>query len=200
MIGDQTIPVRMWRLAPWNRNRLMRAGDRWESAGILLVSLLVLIMIPFAAAFGTTTYTDLNEQARVDRETRREVPAVLLEDAQPAPGDNAARSPDGKDRAAARWTVDGTEHSGDVQAESGMKAGATVIVWVDPNGDLADAPRTGVENAVLAVGAAVSAWASASALCLGLLLLARWLAGRHRLAQWDREWEQIGKKPGWPVS
>ncbi|WP_041813726.1 hypothetical protein [Rhodococcus jostii] len=44
-------PIRWWRLCPWNRNHLMRSSDRVEALLVLVAAILVLLAIPFAAAY-----------------------------------------------------------------------------------------------------------------------------------------------------
>jgi hypothetical protein len=197
MAGEQAAPMRWWRLAPWSRNRLMRSSDRLESAAVLLVVMLVLLLIPVAAAVGTAVYTRLGEQSRTDRETRHQVPAVLLEDSwvEPAetnPSQDSFLAP-------AEWIVDGTSHTGEVPADAGAKSGQTVAVWTDPSGTLVDVPKTGAENAFTAVGVALGVWTSSAVICFGILFGIFWAAGKYQMSQWSREWRDLGTAPGWPV-
>ncbi|WP_455566898.1 hypothetical protein [Rhodococcus koreensis] len=78
-------PIRWWRLRPWSRNHLMRPSDRYEATLMLLTSVLVLLLIPVAAAFGTATHTRLEHQTHTLRAAVHQVPAVLLEDTYVAP-------------------------------------------------------------------------------------------------------------------
>jgi len=77
--------IRWWRLRPWSRNHLMRSSDRVEATLVLLASMLVQLMVPVAAAFGTSTHTRLQHQTEALRADVDQVPAVLLEDSYPAP-------------------------------------------------------------------------------------------------------------------
>jgi hypothetical protein len=199
MIGEHTSPVRMWRLGPWSGNRLMRSSDRLESSVFIVAVALVLIMVPFAAAFGTATNTRLNDQTRTDRQTRHETPAVLLADS-PAQLTDTAAAPRSKGQAPARWTANGTTHTGQVQTEPEAKSGQTISVWIDQTGNLVDPPKTGTENALAAVGSALAVWTTTAAICLLTLFGIRWAGTRYRMSQWDREWRNLGKAPGWPVS
>ncbi|MFC0448842.1 hypothetical protein [Rhodococcus jostii] len=199
MIGEQTSPVRMWRLGPWSGNRLMRASDRLESSVFIVVVALVLIMVPFAAAFGTATNTRLNDQTRTDRETRHEIPAVLLADSRAQLADTTP-APRSKGPAPAQWTANGTTHTGQVQTDPEAKSGQTISVWIDQVGNLVDPPTTGTENALAAVGSALAVWTTISSFFLLMLFGIRWAGTRYRMTQWDREWRNLGKAPGWPVS
>lgn len=199
MIGEQTLVVRMWRLGPWSGNRLMRGSDRLESSVLLVVIALILILVPIAAAFGTATNTRLDDQSRADREIRHQIPAVLLEDASVNLADTTpATATTGQ--APAQWTADGTTHTGQVRTAPEATARQTISIWIDPAGDLADAPKTGAENAAEAVGAALVLWTMGATICLTALMGIRWAGTRYRMSQWDREWRNLGKTPGWPVS
>ncbi|BAH55851.1 hypothetical membrane protein (plasmid) [Rhodococcus opacus B4] len=61
------MPMRWWRLGPWSRNRLMRRGDRLEAVIMLLAAVLMVMLVPFAAAYGTATHTRLEQQAQALR-------------------------------------------------------------------------------------------------------------------------------------
>ncbi|PBC40086.1 hypothetical protein CJ179_33935 [Rhodococcus sp. ACS1] len=199
MIEEQTLVVRMWRLRPWSGNRLMRGSDRLESMLVLFVVALILILVPLAAAFGTATNTRLNDQSRADRETRHQIAAVLLADATVNLADTTPAT-GATGQAPAQWAANGTTHTGVVQTGPETKAGQTISIWIDPDGNLADAPKTGTENGLEAVGAALALWTISATACLAVLMGIRWAEARYRLSQWDREWRNLGKAPGWPVS
>ncbi|RZL82437.1 MAG: hypothetical protein EOP32_11420 [Rhodococcus sp. (in: high G+C Gram-positive bacteria)] len=191
-----------WRLAPWSRNPLMRTRDRINFVVAALMITFVLIMVPFAAAFGTVTYTSLNDQSRADLQSRHAQSAVLIDDPHRViVGDAPSRAPETEDHATAQWTApDGTLQSTDVETRPGAHRGDTVSVWIDPNGHVVDEPRSGLENAAIAVGAALSVWATAAVGSFLLLSGIRWVNTRSRMRQWDREWNDVGRTPGWPVS
>ncbi|WP_009472548.1 hypothetical protein [Rhodococcus sp. JVH1] len=200
MTIDQAL--RWWRLAPWSRNPLMRGTDRVDSVVAAVLITVVLIVVPFAAAFGTVTYTGLAERSHAELQTRHAQSAVLVEDPRPVVvADAHSRSPDTQDRATAQWTApDGTLRSTDVETAPGTHRGDTVTVWVDTNGNVVAEPRSGMQNAAIAVSAALSVWAGAAVGALLLYSGVRWISGRSRMRQWDREWNDLGRTPGWPVS
>ena len=200
MTIDQAL--RWWRLAPWSRNPLMRGTDRVDSVVAAVLIAFVLIVVPFAAAFGTVTYTGLAERSHAELQTRHAQSAVLVEDPRPVVvADAHSRSPDTQDRATAQWTApDGTLRSTDVQTAPRTHRGDTVTVWVDTNGNIVAEPRSGMQNAAIAVSAALSVWAGAAVGALLLYSGVRWISGRSRMRQWDREWNDLGRTPGWPVS
>ncbi|WP_213572845.1 hypothetical protein [Rhodococcus sp. USK13] len=201
MDSDQPLTLRWWRLAPWSRNSLMRPSDRFESLAALMTTLFVLLLVPCAAAFGTVSYTDLSEQSRTDRANRHVTTAVLVDDPKPRMDDGYTRSPLTHDYASARWlSSDGSSRTGNVEAPPRAMAGDTVEVWIDSNGDIVDAPRTGTENAALAVSAAMSVWAIGATTAILLLVITRWVGARNRMRQWDREWCTVDRTPGWTIN
>ncbi|WP_041810862.1 Rv1733c family protein [Rhodococcus jostii] len=199
MIGEQTLVARMWRLGPWSGNRLMRGSCRLESSVFLLVVAVVLSLVPLAAAFGTATRTRLDDQSRADRATRQQIAAVLLEDANVNLADTTPAT-GATGQAPARWAVAGTTHTGLVQTAPEAKTGQTISIWIDPAGKIVSAPKTGTENAFEAVGAALALWTMGTTICLTMMIGIRWAGTRYRMSQWDREWRNLGKAPGWPVS
>jgi hypothetical protein len=201
MDSDQPLTLRWWRLAPWSRNSLMCASVRIESLVALMTTLFVLLLVPCAAAFGTVTYTDLSEQSQTDRVNRHVAAAVLVEDPKPRMDDEYSRSPQVHDYASARWlSSDGSSRAGNVEAPPRAMAGDTVEVWIDANGDIVDAPKTGTENAALAVSAAICGWAIGATTAILLLLITRCVGARNRMRQWDREWDTVDRTSGWTIS
>jgi hypothetical protein len=200
MTIDQAL--RWWRLAPWSRNPLMRATDRCDSVVAAVLITVVLIVVPFAAAFGTVTYAGLAERSHTELQTRHAQSAVLVDDPrQVVVADARSRSPETQDRGTAQWKApDDTLRSTAVETRPGTHRGDTVTVWVDTNGNVVAEPRSGVQNAAIAVSAALSVWAGAAVGALLLYSGVRWISGRSRMRQWDREWNDLGRTPGWPVS
>ncbi|QYB04643.1 hypothetical protein I1A62_09310 [Rhodococcus sp. USK10] len=199
MIDNDASLTRWWRLGPWSRNALMRSGDRVESTLVLVVVMLILLLVPFAGAFGTATYTRLTDEARIARQTEQQVSAVLLANPLPPMGDVPVRGPVGPDRAPARWSVNGTEHTGDVETGIGDKAGQTVTIWVDAHGNYMTNPNTGTENGFEAVVSALAFWSLGTVGCGVLLAGVHSLMAKHHRAQWQKEWNSLGQAPGWTV-
>lgn len=200
MTGAPTTSVRLWRLGPWSRNPLVRPCDRFESVLVLFVVVVVLLMVPFAAAYGTATFTRLDAQARADRAASQQIPAVLMEDSLPGAAAVANQSHHTIFHAQAQWSVQNMAHTGDVPAPTGARAGETVSVWIDENGELVSAPASSTEIAATAVSTAIVAWV-VGAIGGGVALCGAHVAiTRHRLAHWDAEGNELGKPPGWAMS
>lgn len=182
----------------------MRRYDRIESGLALAVVVFVLMMVPLAAAYGTITYGGLVERSRLDRQTSRQVEAVVLGT---APGDAAVRqdtetSPrtgEVDDGRWVRWMQDGQSRTARWDPAAGARPGETIDLWVDVTGAPVAPPRSGADSAAAAVVAALTVWTvTAAAAGAGLYGLHRW-AEHRRGAAWDSEWRGLGTTPGWPA-
>jgi hypothetical protein len=130
--------------------------DRTETAvsGVLMAAFMA--VSPFVAqAAGRWAYATFSRKAQVQRAALRQVPATLLHS-------GAVRE------TLAQWRLpDGTLRTGPVSVPRGMAAGSTVMVWVNPAGDLADPPMQQAEIAdrtELAQGSAAALFAVALAM------------------------------------
>jgi hypothetical protein len=190
-------PVRWWRLRPWSRNHLMRRSDRFEATLVMLTAVLVLLLIPVAAAFGTATHTRVEQQAQALRAGVHHVPAVLLEDTYLAPGspEYTIRPVGSRNTARARWTTPGGDHVAAVSTDTPAQAGQTVTISVDADGNLTGPIPDSRENTVLAVTAACGVWALTAGAVLLLTALAHRLFTRNRLRRWAHEWRQFDTPP-----
>ncbi|ANS31778.1 hypothetical protein R1CP_35860 (plasmid) [Rhodococcus opacus] len=190
-------PLRWWRLRPWARNHLMRRSDRIEAAIVLLTAVLVLLLIPVAAAFGTTTHTRLEQQAQALRAAVHQVPAVLLEDTYLAPDtpEYTTRPAGAQHTARARWTTPHGERTAAVPTPAPAKAGQTITISVDADGNLTGPIPDTRENTVLAVTAASGVWALTAGTLLLSTALAHRLFTRNRLRRWAQEWKQFDIPP-----
>ena len=193
-------PVRWWRLRLWSRNNMMRASDRIEATLVMLTAAVVLLLIPVAAAFGTATHTRLEQQAQALRAAVHPVPAVLLEDTYLAPDspEYAIRPAGSRNTARARWTTPHGERTGAVPTNTPAKAGETITIDVDADGNLTGPIPDTRENTVLAVTAACGVWALATGGVLLLTALAHRLFHRNRLRRWAQEWTQFDIPPREP--
>ncbi|MGW5152483.1 Rv1733c family protein [Rhodococcus koreensis] len=190
-------PIRWWRLGPWSRNHLMRPSDRLEAALVLLTATVVLLLIPVAAAFGTATHTRLEQQTQTLAAAVHQVPAVLLEDTYLAPDtpEYAIRPVGTQNTARARWTTPHGDHVAAVPTDTPAKAGQTVTISVDADGNLTGPIPSGPENTALAVTAACGLWTLTAGAVLLAAALAHRLFHRNRLRRWAHEWTQFDTPP-----
>uniref|UniRef100_UPI003F659145 Rv1733c family protein n=1 Tax=Rhodococcus opacus TaxID=37919 RepID=UPI003F659145 len=157
-------------------------------------------MIPVAAAFGTATHTRLEQQAQALRAGVHPVPAVLLEDTYLAPAspEYTIRPAGTQNAARALWTTPNGERTGAVPTNTPGKAGQTITISVDTDGNLTGAIPDSRENTVLTVTAACGLWALAAGAVLLSTALARRLFTRNRLRRWEQEWTQFDIPPREP--
>ena len=189
-------PVRWWRRGPWSRNHLMRPSDRYEATIILIILLtaaVVLQLIPVAAAFGTSTQTRLEQQTHTLRAGVRPEPAVLLEDTYLAPHtpEYSIRPAGTQNTARARWSTPHGDHVAAVVTDAPAKAGQTITISIDADGNLTGPIPDRRENTVLAVTAAFGVWALAAGAVLLPTTFAHRLFTRNRLRRWAQEWKQF---------
>jgi hypothetical protein len=176
---------------------LKRGSDRLEFLARVLLACALLAAAPISLAVATVTYTQAQDQAATEAADRHPVTARLVEDV-PAPAgdvwDNGAKA-----QGNAVWTDPaGTEHRGSVVVPFGAKAGDTVSVWFDEDGNRTAAPL----NAGDVTGRAISQGSGTFVmLCLiawGTYFCARALLDRSRARRWAADWASVG--PEWTRS
>jgi hypothetical protein len=131
---------------------------------------------------------------RDQRTTSHQVSAVLMHSA--APPVLAASASSSVAEVRARWIVPGgAVHTGDVSVPGGTKAGTRVMVWIDRAGQVTSPPLSPVQVTGQAAQAAVGVVAALAVVLAGILLLARRVLNRRRLATWHDGWSAFG--PRW---
>ncbi|MYS13259.1 hypothetical protein [Streptomyces sp. SID4982] len=180
---------RMWQ---WRSNPLKRCEDVVEAWLVLLVWVVAVIGGAAAGALTAQATTGLLAQQRAHRHA---VHAVLLADARrsgtgPWSGRILVEAP-------VRWqALDGAARTGHALVDSGLRAGARVVVWQDEWGRLAPArPANPTESALEAGFFGLGAALAVGAAGYGVGALGRVLLDRRRLARWDREWNLV--EPRW---
>lgn len=178
------------------RNRLATTGDRVEGAVLVVTVLVVLLTIPVAAATGSEIYGTQKEQVAEEQRTRHRVDAVLMEDAPPTIGASERGGVVESGPVPAMWRLpNGMARQGTVQAHYDAKAGATVPIWINENGDLSVAPLTTEGAAINGTVLALLLWSGVSGAMALLYLATRFAHKRIRLRRWASEWERIA--PDW---
>ncbi|MFD2468673.1 hypothetical protein ACFSVL_14875 [Amycolatopsis silviterrae] len=182
--------ARWWRVLVPGRGSVARLSDRAQAGLLLGVVLVALAAVPFAAAAGSELYGTQKPVSAEQVAQRSLVTAVLLADgpattvsgrsgvvANSAPTDAAWPAPDGSRRV------------GKVAADEGARRGEQLSIWVDRAGNPVPPPLSAAAVLVDAVCLALGLWAS---VCLLLALgygTTVFALNRHRMAEWQREWD-----------
>lgn len=182
--------VRGWR---WRRNPLRRRCDVVEAWTVLVVAVLLSVVAPLVGvAAGLHAQDRAAAVAAAQRATRHEVRATVS-DGPPSAFRSARGHPY---RTEVRWTEPGRgTRTTWARVPAGTRAGARVSVWVDSRGRAVAAPPAGAAVVRHAVTVGVCAAACAGGVVFLGHTLARGIALRRRLAEWEREWARTG--PRW---
>ncbi|WP_236790887.1 hypothetical protein [Amycolatopsis sp. GM8] len=173
-------------------NPLVRTEDRIEATVLVLALLVVLAAVPFAFAFGSSTYAAQRESAVAAAADRHPASAVLLADAPPP-----LVTPQGVAVGAVRsveasWRLpDGDVRTGVVSAAGGSAAGSTVQIWLDGNGNAVAAPPAPDVALVAAIAVAALGWLAVALVAGGMFWLVRLVLDRRRYARWELEWTHL---------
>ena len=170
--------VRLWRRSPWNRNPLMRNGDRFSSAMQLLGTATMITAIPVCAALGTVSYTSAADAIHAERESSHTVSATIV---------NVGT----ERRADITWQTNGVSlESTQIVAQSARK-GDLVTIWVDGAGERVDPPRSSSSAAAIGILTAVASYGLlALTVVVGLRLTSLGVLLRHG-RKWSREWAEL---------
>jgi hypothetical protein len=180
---------RWWRGWRPDRNPLRRRSDRAETLILGVLVAACLAGAPLAAhAAASWTYAMSAREAHAQQAALHQVPATLLELAQPEGLYSA--------EANARWRApDGHLITGQVPAPVGSIAGSTVMVWTNQAGQLTAAPLSASQVARRADLSEVLAVAGLVVMLIVVGRLVRWALNRRRLAAWDADW--LANGPRW---
>ncbi|MFF0223015.1 hypothetical protein [Streptomyces sp. NPDC004629] len=177
-------------------NPLRRRSDVVEAWTALGVAVLLVVGVPLAGVWaGRWAHDEAAAIAAVQRADRHTVRARVVGGAAlplPATEDGQA----GARRAMVRWTEPGArERTAVARVPAGARTGQVVDVWFDSRGRGVGAPPD--DTAVRQHGVVVGMCAAGGAAAVILLGhgVARRVALRHRLTEWEREWARTG--PDW---
>lgn len=177
------------------RNKLASAGDRIES-GVLVMGVAVAILaVPVAGAIGSETYASQSARVAVEQTSKSRADAILLEDAPPAISMSERSGAVEAAPVLATWRLpDGSARHGQVQARHDAKAGATVSIWVDQNGELSQPPITTAGAALDGIFLALLLWGGTAGAMALLYLATRYAHQRIRARMWANDWERVASE------
>ncbi|TDU83757.1 hypothetical protein EV138_6221 [Kribbella voronezhensis] len=177
----------------FGRNPMRRRFDRVEALLFWSALLLALLLVPVAAAFGTSVSSASERSAAQVRSQLRQVEAHALEDGGPmfpaTPGQAGVRVRVG-------WQDEtGWPQEGRTIVANGTKAGSPVTIWLDRFGAIAKAPRQTTDSSALGGLVGIVTVMIGWLLLAGLSRLARVPLDRRRALAWEREWAEVS--PRW---
>jgi len=159
----------------------------------------LLTAVPVSLAVATATYTQASDQAAARADDRHRVTARLLEDA-PAPTREFWRSQEEtwskQEEASAVWTDPaGRAHRAPVSVRPGTKAGTTVPVWIDRDGNRTTRPPSDGDATEQAVSRGTVTFGGLSVIVWGAYRSSRAMLDRSRFRRWAAEWAVV--EPVW---
>lgn len=177
----------------FGHNPLRRRVDRIEAAFLLVAIAVALLVIPAAAALGTTLHDRAEHSAAEERASVHQVHARTLEGTA-----DAAPSTLGLSTTSVRvgWQdPSGSSHEGKTDVLVGTPADADVTIWVNQAGAMTDAPPTSSDSAALGTAVALILPLLAWPTIVAAFRLARRPLDRYRADEWAREWRRVS--PRW---
>lgn len=168
-----------WRLAQARgRNPLVRPTDRVEVAVMAFSVIVLLAVIPFAAALGTAIHEEHAQRYAAQQHDRHQVPATA----------DSTRSAHGPAAVVqARWRAGDVENAGTFPNSNLVKDGSSVDIWVDDNGKQVSPPAPSWQAGADAVVAAFGLWLLVAAGAALLIALVRGGLKHARYNAWNRD-------------
>jgi hypothetical protein len=174
------------------RNPLRRRVDRLESMVLLGAVLAALLMIPVAAALGTSVRNSSENAAAQRRAVLTQVQARTLENTETVVPEAVGQV---TSRVRVAW-IDpaGSPREGHTNVAIGTNQGTEVTVWLDGSGAITSPPRPAGDSAAIGGAVGLSVAMMSWLLIAGLARLAVVPLNRRRMRDWEREWEQVAAR------
>jgi hypothetical protein len=189
--ATSTTRVRRWR---WRPNPLKRRSDRLEAWAVLCAFLVSAVGGTVLALLAWSAALDVAEEQRAERQR---VAAVLTKAADPDARETFYQAPDADtSRAPVRWTApDGTARHGMAEVPDGARAGASVPVWIAPDGSQTAPPAgAGMAHFQAGICALLASGTLIALVCAGHAGV-RAALDRRRADAWERAWAEV--EPRW---
>lgn len=177
-------------MAPWGRNPLMRASDRFEGSICLLIVMVMVAAIPISLLIACATHSSAVARIRLDDGGK--VPATATVIAEPPHGPVVAGVAPGRPQAPVRWNERGRLIQVVTEVPAAAKAGDRITLWLAPDGHPTAPPRPLDAAVIEGVG---TGFATLLGMWLGAgipYVLTGFALSRHRSVAWAREWSHIG--------
>ncbi|KKC04730.1 hypothetical protein AWC17_26500 [Mycobacterium nebraskense] len=174
-----TLDPRCWRVARvLGRNPLLRRTDRIEALVILVALVVSLVAVPVAGVVGAVTYGARDRVYTQEAHQRHRVMATVAD----------ARVEDlGVTVVQAKWPGPNGERRGTLELMEHAKAGGTIEIWVDGDGNPVVPPTPTWLAAGEAVGVAVVTALAVTLVMAALVAVVQSRLDRARDALWERD-------------
>ena len=143
-------------------------------------AVMLLAVIPFAAAVGTAVHDEHARMYAAQQRDRHQVAATATADSTPSPRGPVAV-------VQARWQAGDVENAGTFTYNSPVKDGSSLDIWVDNNGRQVNPPTPSWQAGADALVAAVGLWLCAAAAAALLVALVRGGLRHARYNAWNRD-------------
>jgi hypothetical protein len=173
---------------------LKRTSDRAQFLARVLLVCTLAAAVPVALVVASLAHAQAVTEVAAQSLERHQVDAELLAD--PTVITRGSDDIPPSSRAPVVWSGPaGGERTGDAAVSLSARAGSTVRIWVDQDGDLTSRPLDAADAVAQAVaaGAVVYLWTSTSAAAVYLAFRAS--LDRRRLRRWAAEWAAV--EPEW---
>jgi len=166
----------------FSNNPLIRTSDRIESAVLVLAVLVLIIAGVCAGVLGLIVHNTESQNYLAQARTRHAVVARAVDDSKPAISPKPTAT-----TLHARWQLNGIGNIDAVVWDHAVKAGESLQIWVDDDGNRVDQPTPLAVADMDAVTVAVAVWLIvAFAAGLAVAAVASY-ADYMRDAQWERD-------------
>ena len=175
-------------------NPLRRRMDVLEAWLVPVAIVVFLALCPLILSLTGTWMRAANISDQRAQEHWQHWPGHLLQ-AVPGPQQFAHGTNSWITWAPATWTEGGVTRHGNVPAQAGSRAGSAVTVWLDSTGKVRMPPLTPGQAGSRVLEARAAGLAVLAVLLAIMVVLARRMLDRRRLAGWETAWLSVG--PTW---
>jgi hypothetical protein len=197
-VNGMTTPTTTWkrliRRLGRDGNPLRRRSDVLDAWLVPVAIVAFLALSPLVLVLTGNWMRAANASEQAAQAHWHHVQAVLL---QPVPGPQ--QSNHGTNSwitwTPARWTAAGIQHTADVPAQAGSRAGSVVTVWFDGAGKVQLPRLTPGQASSRILEARLTGLALLAVVLAIMIMVVRRLLDRRRIAGWEHAWLSVG--PTW---
>ena len=173
---------------------LKRTSDRLEFLARVVLTSVLLWAVAIALAVATASYAQGRSEVTTQAAEKEQVVAELVDDAAVQKG-----GPEGVSdvaQATAVWIApSGVERTEAISVPAAARAGSSLTIWVDQDGDRTTRPLSSGDVVGSTVGIAFLTYLCISMVAVGAYRLFRMQLDRGRSRRWAAEWAVV--EPKW---